>query len=178
MPICKYLPLGAVVAAALLVAGCGSKSETEVTRGSFTDPDTGKTADYKVSSGDDGESSNISIKTEDGEMNFGSGAAHAKLPAGFSPYPGSKMTGGFAASGTDGVGGMASFEAKGKAADVVAHFRKQAEAAGMKITAEVNSGDTMMIAAEKPGDDKSGVQITTSQSGDMVTGAVTYGHGG
>lgn len=167
-----------VVAAGLLVAGCGSKSEKEVASGTYTDPETGETADYKVTSSDDGETGNISIKTADGEMSFGGGAANAKLPAGIAPFPGAKMTGGFSATGKDGIGGMASFEVRGKADDVIAHFRKQVEAKGLKVTSEIKADDTMMIAAEKPGDDKSGMQITATQEGDMVTGSVTYGHGG
>ena len=80
--------------------------------------------------------------------------------------------------GQDGAGGMASFEVKGQAADVIAHFRKQAEAAGMKITTEVKAGETAMFGAERPGDSKSGVQVTATQAGDMVNGSITYGHGG
>ena len=67
---------------------------------------------------------------------------------------------------------------KGAAADVIAHFRKQAEAAGMKITTEVKAGETAMFGAERPGDSKSGVQVTATQAGDMVNGSITYGHGG
>jgi len=166
----------AAIAASLVLAGCGSKSDTELASGTITDPDTGETTDYSVTT--DGDEGNLSIKTEDGEMQFGSGAANAKLPAGFAPYPGSKMTGGFTATGKDGQGGMASFEAPGKAEDVIAHFRRQAEAAGLKVNAEVKSGDTLMLGAEKPDDSKSGVQITATQDGDMVKGSVTYGMGG
>lgn len=164
-----------VAAAVLSLAACGSKSETEVASGTYTDPETGETSEFRVTAdADDGESGNISIKTKDGEMRFGSGAANAALPAGFTPYPGSKMTGGFTA---DGQGGMASFEAKAKAADVIAHFRKQAEAQGMDITSEVRAGETLMIGAEKKGAGKSGIQITATQAGDTVSGSVTYGAG-
>src|SRR3546814_15376274 len=103
-------------------------------------------------------------------MSFGGGAANAKLPDGFAPYPGSKMTGGFTATGKGSQSGMASFEAPGKAEDVIAHFRKQAEAAGFKVNAEVKSGDTLMIGAAKPDDDKSGVQVTATQEGGKEIG--------
>ena len=79
---------------------------------------------------------------------------------------------------TDGTGGMASFEVNAKAADVIAHFRKQAEAAGMKVTSEIKSGDTAIIGVEKPGDTKTGVQITATQQGAQVIGTITYGSGG
>ncbi len=169
-----------VCAAALMLAACGSESnsETEVASGSYTDPETGETADYSVTKSADGETGSISIKTKDGKMQFGGGAQHAKLPTGFTPYPGSTMTGGFTASGDDGKSGMASFEATGNAADVIDHFRNQAEAAGMKITTEITAGDTMMLGAEKEGGRPSGVQITATQDGDKVTGSVTYGTSG
>src|SRR3546814_4473258 len=111
-------------------------------------------------------------------MSFGGGADNAKLPDGFAPYPGSKMTGGFTATGKDGQGGMASFEAPGKAEDVIAHLRRQAEAAGLKVKAEVSSGKTLLHGAEQPDDSKSGVQVTATQQGAMVKGSVTYGMGG
>lgn len=164
-----------VAAAALLVAGCGSKSEKEVASGTYTDPETGETAEYKVTS-DDGEAGNVTIKTADGEVSFGGGAAHAKLPAGIAPYPGARMTGGLSSSGKDGNAGMASFEVKGKAADVIAHFRKEVEAQGMKVTSEITADQTMMFAAQKADDDKSGMQFTATQEGDQVRGSVTYGH--
>lgn len=162
-------------AAALMLAACGSKSETEVASGTYTDPATGKSADYKVTSDVNGENGNISIKTEDGEVNFGGSAANAKLPAGFTLYPGAKVTGGMTASGKDGDSGLASFEVKGQAADVIAHYRKQAEAAGLKVSSEIKAGDTMMFGAEKPDGGKGGVQVTATQAGDMVNGTLSYG---
>src|SRR3546814_12917705 len=88
-----------VLTAALLLAACGSQSEKEVASGTVTDPETGETTDYQVTASGEGDEGNVSIKTEDGEMSFGGGAANAKLPDGFAPSPGSKMTGGFTATG-------------------------------------------------------------------------------
>ncbi|WP_428682756.1 hypothetical protein [Sphingopyxis sp.] len=175
MTIRKNLTLSAALATALLVTGCGSKSETEVASGTYTDPATGKTAEYKVSGGKDGEDGKVTIKTDDGEMQFGT---EAKLPAGLTPYPGSKMTGGFAGSSEGKQGGLASFEVKAKAADVVAHYRGQIESAGLKVKSEMNAGDTIIIGAEKPGDEQTTIQVTATQNGDIVEGAVTYGSGG
>ncbi len=166
-----------MIMATLLLAACGTKSATEVASGTFTDPETGETAPYSVATDENG-TGNISIKTEEGEMKFDGGAGHGKLPDGISPYPGSRMTGGFSASGKSGTGGMASFEVKANAADVITHFRKQAESVGMKVNSELTSGDMMMIGAEKVGDKKTGMQVTATQAGDLVRGSVTYGIGG
>ena len=38
--------------------------------------------------------------------------------------------------------------------------------------------DTIMIGAEKPDDEKTTIQVTATQNGDMVEGAITYGSGG
>ena len=170
-----FLSAALAVSLSLLAAGCGSKSETEVASGTYTDPATGKTADYSISSSEDGENGKVTIKTEEGEVQFG---GEAKLPAGITPYPGSKMTGGFAGSSEGKQGGLASFEVKGKAADVVAHYRRQIEAAGLKVKSEMNAADTIIISAEKPDDAQTSIQITATQNGDMVEGAVTYGSGG
>ena len=62
--------LAAAAAAALLLAGCGSNEETEVASGTYTDPETGKTADYKVTT-DGADGNQVSFKTEDGDMSFG-----------------------------------------------------------------------------------------------------------
>lgn len=172
-----YFSLPTVLAVAMLVAGCGSKSETEIASGTVTDPETGETSQYRVTTDDGGDESNISIKTKDGEVSFGGGTTNARLPDGFTPYPGTKMTGGFTSSTADGAGGMANFEVKGAAADVIAHFRKQAVAQGMKATSEMTAGDTVMFAAEKADDSKANIQLTATQSGDTVSGAVIYSLG-
>src|SRR3546814_19692100 len=104
-----------VLTAALLLAACGSKSEKEVASGTVTDPETGETTDYKVTASGEGDEGNISIKTEDGEMSFGGGAANAKMPDGFAPYPGATMTGGFTPHGQGSRAGMASSEPPGQA---------------------------------------------------------------
>ncbi|MDZ3831581.1 MAG: hypothetical protein U0S50_07170 [Sphingopyxis sp.] len=166
-----------VLAATLALAACGSKSETEIASGTVTDPETGETTEYSVTSTGEGDEGQVNIRTKDGEMSFGA-TAEAKLPDGFTPYPGAKMLGGVTTSGKQGAGGMASFEVKGKASDVIAHFRKQAEAQGLEITGEVSMGDMQSFGAEKPGDDKTGVHVTATQNGDMVTGSFTYGLGG
>ncbi|MBN8844209.1 MAG: hypothetical protein J0H88_13285 [Sphingomonadales bacterium] len=168
------LSIALATTAVLLVAGCGSKSETEVASGTYTDPETGKTADYKISSSKDGQSDKVTIKTEDGEMQFGT---NAQLPAGLTPYPGSKLTGGFAGSSEGKTGGVVSFEVKAKGADVIAHYRGQIEKAGLKVKSEMTAGDTFIFGAEKPGDEATTIQVTATQNGDMVEGAVTYSSG-
>ena len=154
----------------LLATGCGSKSEADAASGTYG---TGK-ATLHVNIGEDGKNGRLTIKTEEGEVQFGE---NAKLPAGITPYPGSKMTGGFAGSGKDGQGGLAGFEVRAKATDVIAHFRKQIEDAGLKVNSEISAEDTMILGAEKPGDAKTSIQVTATQNGHMVKGAVTYGTG-
>src|SRR3546814_17186575 len=119
-----------VLTAALLLAACGSQSEKEVASGTVTDPETGETTDYKVTASGEGDEGNVSIKTEDGEMSFGGGAANAKLPDGFAPYPGSKLTGGFTATGNGNQSGLPSTEQPGPPEEVTAHSRNPTDAPG------------------------------------------------
>ena len=161
------------VTMALTLAACGNSEEREVMSGTVTDPETGKDTSYVVTSDRDGGDGTVTVKSDKGTATFGSGAAHARLPAGIAPFPGAMMTGGFAADGPEGTGGMATFTAKAASADVIAHFRRQAEAQGMKVISEVSAEDTRMIAAEAK--DGSTLQITATQEGDSVTGNVAYG---
>ena len=44
-----------------------------------------------------------------------------------------------------------------------------------RIRRTISQTPTRIIGAEKPGDSKTSIQVTATQNGDMVEGAVTYG---
>ncbi len=165
--------LGMVTAAlwAGLLAGCGGGGDSEIASGTVTDAD-GKSVDYAVSTA--GDQGKVSIKTDEGEISFGGDAASAKLPDGFALYPGAKLTGGFASTMEGKVATMANFEVKGTAAAVIAFYRKQAEAAGLKIAGEISSPGSMILTANAgDGADKPrSVQITAAEADGVVTGSI------
>lgn len=142
--------------AALLLMACGSGEGQAVARG-----------------GDQGSPAAVATPqapARDGVAETKFGDDNQQYPKGFSPYPGSRPARNFSASTYDG-GTAASFEVEAKVADVIAHFRKQAEAQGMKITGQVEGGSTTIFVADRP-DGSGDVKFTIIQSGNRVMGAV------
>ncbi len=66
-------------------------------------------------------------------------------PDGFSLYPGARITGNMAMRQDGGSGMILSFETTDTVADVIAFYRGQAEAAGMRPGAEMRDGATRMV---------------------------------
>lgn len=163
--------------AMLFLAACGGGDSNEIASGTVTDAD-GKSVDYRVTQSGDGDTGNISIKTDEGEMQFGSGAANAKMPAGFTLYPGAKLTGGFDSKADGKTATMANFEVAGKGADVIAHYRKQAEAQGMAIKGEMSSPGNIILTAQQDKPVKRSVQITAADSDGKVVGTIMAQTGG
>jgi hypothetical protein len=160
-----------LAAAILILSGCGSNDSSEIASGTVTDSD-GKAVDYRVTQSEDGDAANITIKTDEGQMQFGSGAGNAKLPAGFTLYPGAKLTGGFDSSANGKSATMANFEVSGKGADVIAHYRKQAEAQGMTIKGEMSSPGNIILTAKQDQPTKRSVQVTAAEADGKVTGTI------
>jgi hypothetical protein len=161
----------AAIVPALMLAACGGDDGREVASGTMTDAE-GKTTDYSVTQSGDGEESQVTIKTDEGSVQFGSGGENAKLPDGLTLYPGSTLTGGMNSAVEGKSATMANFEVKGKAADVIAHYRQQVEAQGMKIKGEVSSPGNIILTAQQDTPVKRSVQITAAESGGVVTGSV------
>lgn len=99
------------------------------------------------------------------------GADNQKYPEGFTPYPGSRPASGYSASVGEGES-AASFAVEARPADVIAHFRRQAEAQGMKIRGEVKGGSTTIFFADRPGGSGDSVKFVIMQSGNRVMGSV------
>lgn len=160
-----------LMGAALFLTACGGNDEREIASGTVTDAD-GKSANYSVTQSGDGDAGQVTIKTDEGEMKFGSGAGNAKMPDGFTLYPGATLTGGMNSSADNGSATMANFEVEGKHTDVIAHYRKQAEAQGLKIVGEMTTPGNIILTAAEEGARKRSVQITAAQDGTKVTGIV------
>ncbi len=158
-------------AAALMLTGCGGGDERTVASGTVTDDD-GKQTSYRVTQSGDGDDGQVTIKTDEGEMRFGSGAANAKMPDGFTLFPGATLTGGMTGGADGKTATIANFEAKGKMADVIAFYRKQVERQGMKVMGEMSTPESVMLTAQQEKPVKRSVQITAAQDGDQVNGAV------
>ncbi|MEM9501732.1 MAG: hypothetical protein AAF941_07790 [Pseudomonadota bacterium] len=127
----------------LALAGCGSEQS-----GEFTTED-GETGEYTIDS-ETGETS-ATITTPDGEAVLRSGAnVPVDLPGGFTVYPGAKVVTNTEVTHDGGKGSMLMLETDASPDEVVAHYRKQAEAADVEIQLEMSMNGGQMIGGEGP----------------------------
>ena len=130
-----------ITAATLALAACGSEKS-----GTVEDAD-GNEARYSID--EEAGVTRSEITTEEGTARMESGAGvKANLPKGFSMMPGASVVSASNITTEQGSGSMTMLEVAKPAADVIAHFRKQAEAAGIKIQLEMNNEGTRMIGGE------------------------------
>lgn len=154
--------------AALTLAACGSE-----TSGEFTTED-GANAEYTIDKAS-GETS-MTIEGEDGTATLRSGAdVPVDLPAGFSLYAGAKVITNTVVNQPDGQGTMVMFETGAAAKDVIAHFRKQAEAAGFAIQIDADMNGSLMIGGERESDGSTLSVTANTNDGDATTGQLIIG---
>ncbi|MBI4915188.1 MAG: hypothetical protein HY825_05015 [Acidobacteria bacterium] len=105
----------------------------------------------------------LSVKSDKGEMHFGSGDA-ASIPAWLPSYPGSTPDGTYSARTPDGDTGGYSFETNDGADEVASFFRRELEDAGFSIdsSGKQSAGSTTIA------------NLTASSGGKKVTIAVTH----
>lgn len=153
-------------AAALLLAACGGSdsgsSESEDGR-----------AEYDV----DRDGGDAEIRFTDNEGNetvIKSGSdVEAALPDGFTLYPGAEVVSNTTISGSEGNGVMVSISSSDPVEKLAAHYKSQAEAAGIDIQMEIKSGDTQMLGGE--GDDGRFFSFNVSSEGDGSSGMLIVG---
>ena len=137
LPLAFFLALG--------LAACGSEQT-----GTFDDGQGGE-GTYRVDEENGVTTSEITTEEGTARMESGSGVK-AKLPEGFAIMPGANVVSASNISTGQGSGSMTMMEIEKPAEEVVAFYRKQAEAAGVKIQLEMNSDGTRMIGGEGKGD--------------------------
>ena len=120
-----------------ILAACGAEGEGTVQSDESS---------YAVD--DDGEASTARAGGAEGEdvaINVGEDV-DASLPEGFSVYPGATV--GMSAAMSGGRSAY-SLTSNGSSADVIAHYRREALAAGFEIEMEGRSGETRIMNARK-----------------------------
>jgi len=155
------------LAAALMLAGCGSE-----TSGTIED-EAGETGEYTVDR-ETGET-NATITTDDGTATLRSGKnVEVDLPAGFTAYPGSTIVTNTVVNQTQGAGSMVLFETQDTPADIIAFYKRQAEAAGVRIELDASINGGSMIGGKSedgltfsvnanPGEDKTSAQLVVGR---------------
>lgn len=136
------LPMAALVS----LSACGSETSDGFTT------ENGDSGEYKIDA-DTGEAT-ATIKTEDGTATFRTGAdVPVELPAGFSLYPGAKVT---SNSRFDEDGGnkvvLLKFESEDSGEDIAAFYRAAATKAGFEILIDATmNGGTLITGENKKG---------------------------
>ena len=165
--------LAAFTAAAIAIAGCSSESadteaaepEEEVaTRGSYDiDATTGETrASYT-----DDEGTTTTMRS--GEK------VPVSLPAGFAVYPGARVTNNTRVEQADGLLVLLNLESEATPDEMVAFYRKQAEAAGIDVETTLTTGPMTMIGGEDG--DGTSFSFTATREGDVTEAQLSLGRG-
>lgn len=94
-------------------------------------------------------------------------------PDGFSLYPGASVEGHVTMDGAEGSGAMVTITTSDSAEEVLAHYRQEAEAAGIEIQMEMTSGDTRVIGGEGP--DGLGFSVNATTDDGETTAMVMAG---
>lgn len=158
----------AIAAACLVLAACGSGND-----GTITDDDGAEVGTYEVN----GSEATASIRGEDGSVtSMRSGSqVPVSLPDGFSVAPGLTVLNNTDVERGEGRYVMLTMQGPQPVADVVAFYRKQAEAAGVDVNVDVTTGESTTIAGEA----KSGLafSLMASRSGDKTAVQLTLKSG-
>lgn len=149
-----------LLASALALTACGSDRERAITDDEGTEVGT-----YSI---EDGETS-ASLRLEDGSvtaMRSGS-RVPVDLPAGFSVAPGLTVLNTTNVERGDGRYAMLTMQGSQPVDDIVAYYRREAEAAGVDINVDVTTGGSTTIAGE--GADGLAFSLMASGNDDEVT---------
>lgn len=160
------LSLTIAAASALTLTACGSE-----TSGEFT-TDNGDTGEYSIDQ--DSDTASMTIKTEDGSVSMRSGPDVASdLPAGFTLVDGAEVISNTIIDQGDTRGSLTTFRSKMSPDEIVAHYRAEAQSAGITIQIETSMNGGKMIGGEN---EENGTTFSISAFPDdegVVTGQLT-----
>jgi hypothetical protein len=144
--------------------------------GKFTVKKDGKES-VVISSSGHGDNGSLEIKSADGTVKIGGGAAAEKVPAWVPDYPGSNPQGAFSAQTKEGASGSFSFKTKDPIDKVVRYYEDGFKSTGLKVTSNVtntNGGVSGgVLSAEDEGKTHSSVVILGTEGGETNVN-VTY----
>jgi len=160
--------IAAISGAALLLAACGGQDES----GEFVTED-GQTGEYTIDR-ETGEA-RMSVETDEGTATLRSGKdVPIDLPGGFSLYPGSRVTSNSVIEQGERTGSMILFESDDAPEDVIAHFRKQAKAAGVDLQMDATMGESLMLAGENEAESLA-LQVSATGADGTTSGQLFIG---
>jgi hypothetical protein len=140
--------------------------------GKFTVKKDGKES-VVISSSGHGDSGSVEIKSADGTVKIGGGAAAGKVPTWIPDYPGSDPQGAFTAQTNEGSSGNFSFKTKDPVEKVASFYEDGFKSSGLKVTATVNSAAAAVLSAEDEAKMHSSAVIIGASGGETTVN-VTY----
>lgn len=148
------------LALAMALAACGSQADD-------TQPQTTAT----VTPGQDGEAMTAQIRGNNGQtIDITSDpSAPVALPDGFTLYPGARVRSNTSMAMGQGTAAVVSFDSDAAPQEIVDFYRKEAEAAGMPVTAEASANAKMSIAGEAGGGDGFQLSVEPNDTGSTAT---------
>ena len=158
------------VAVTFALAACGSEKSGEITT------EDGETAEYTIDA-ESGETT-MAITTEDGATALQSGAGvEPDLPDGWSIYRGATILNAINVDRADGAGSMVIMTVEASADDIIAFYRKQAEATGFPIQMELTTATSRLIGGEKDDGSTFSVSVTPAKDGEPTMVQLTLSEG-
>ncbi|MEP0391499.1 MAG: hypothetical protein ABJ205_12840 [Erythrobacter sp.] len=158
--------IACAAAGALVLTACGSE-----TSGEFTTEE-GETGEYIIDQ--DSGSSTMTVETPDGTVSMRSGAdVTEELPAGFTMVSGANVLSNTIVDQGESKGSLTTFQSDKSPDEIVAHFRAEAENAGISIQIETLINGGKMIGGEN--EDNGTTFSVSAFPGDdgVVTGQLT-----
>jgi hypothetical protein len=163
--------VAAAAVSTLVLTACGSETE-----GEFTTED-GETGEYRIDQSS-GESS-MTVETEDGTVSMVTNSdAPTDLPAGFTLVGGAEVLSNTMIDQGGTKGSLTTFRTDKSPDDIVAHYRSEAEGAGITIQIETSINGGKMIGGEN---EQTGTTFSVSAFPDdegVVTGQLTISEEG
>ncbi|MEM6266354.1 MAG: hypothetical protein AAF707_02425 [Pseudomonadota bacterium] len=165
----RSIVLFLTASATLVLAACGMGESGEITT------EDGETVSYDIDSEGDGEST-VRISGEDGEAIARTGSnVKADLPDGWSVYPGANVVSVMNMNSDDNTGMTVMMETNAAPDKIMAHYRKQAEAAGLEIELEMNSAGNTMLAGSDDNDRNFSISVLGDPGDDQVANLMLSG---
>lgn len=160
------LSLTIAAASALALTACGSETAGELTA------QDGETGEYTIDQ--DSDTASMTIKTQDGSVSMRSGPdVTSDLPAGFTLVEGAEVLSNTVVDQGDTRGSLTTFRSEMSPEEIVAHYRAEAQSAGITIQIETSMNGGKMIGGEN---EANGTTFSISAFPDddgIVTGQLT-----
>jgi hypothetical protein len=140
----------APLVAALLLASCDGPDASGARETGDIANEAGESGEYVIDR-ETGEA-RMTIETEEGPATLRSGRdVPVELPEGFSLHPGSRVTSNSVIRQGERSGAVILFETEATPEEVIAHYRREAEAAGFALETDTVMGDSLMLGGESAG---------------------------